>query len=169
MSTPNGTSTPYASVTDLMNYRDWRTLADWISINDARGTQSAFETNPIVATHLLMNSGEVESACFRGGRYQLADLQALTGAAQQLLVRLVCWLTIASLARFKTRTKDPAPEGEWAEKTLEALRNGNAVFSLQEVSNDAFMAEASEAYPRHQRPSWEAERMFGQRGCHDRG
>jgi hypothetical protein len=169
MPTPNGTTTAYAAATDLVNYRDWRQMADWVSTNDVRGTQPDFESNPIVATHLLMNSGYVEAACLKGGRYQLSDLQALTGASQQLLVCLVCWLTIGSLSRFKTRTRDEKmPEVERAEGMLQALAAGERVFALEEVSVDAFQAKAQDMAPpnsefEERRISIEAERMFGDR------
>lgn len=167
MPTPNGSSTAYAAVQDLENYRDWRQMADWISTNDQRGTQSQFESNPIVQAHLNAASGLVEAACLKGGRYNAADLQALTGVSQQFLIRLVCLSAIGSLSRFKTRSKDEIKEIEWAENLLAALAAGERVFSLQEVE-DAFQASATDMAPpdsvfEDRRISIEADRFFGDR------
>ena len=160
-------STSYTTIATLKNFRDWRQIADWLSTSDARGNESAFNSSTVVQKHLNAASGLLEAACLKGGRYTSADLVALAGVSADLRDQIVSWVAIGSMSRFKTRTAGDDKEIGRAEALLEALANGDRIFSLQETA-DAGLPDTQEFAPagseaEDRRPSVEAARFFGRR------
>jgi phage gp36-like protein len=166
MPTPVSTGTAYATATDLIAYHDVRQIGDWCEDGGAILSPANIATDPNVATALLRASGEVEMACFAGGRYAPTDLQALTGASQAALKGLVCDLAFWHLG--KRRIPDPSKIAGYKEarEMLDALREGKLIFGLQEVADAGVMDEIDiklDSEGRLQRPSDIADRLFGQR------
>ncbi len=165
MSTPISNPQSYAQVSDLLTYRDWRQIADWISTNDSRGTQTELLTDPIVNQALEAASGEVEAYALRSGRYNPDDLAALTGVSQQYLIKLVCTLATEILALRKPRgvSAESIPGVVWAREQLIKLGEGEWIFGLVETQ-EAGLPSALPAwdYPERQ-PSVQAQAFFGVR------
>lgn len=157
----------YAAVTDLKVWKQWQHMADWLSTDGTRGSESQFNSNAAALTHLKAASGLLEAACLKGGRYTPTDLAALTGNSMELLKRIVCWLAIASMSRFKTRTKGDDEEIHWAQDVLQALADGERIFAFQETMDAGIPDNVQMAPPNSQqeadRVSVQAERLFGQR------
>lgn len=166
--TPVSASTPYITPTDLLNWRDWRQMADWLSINDTRGTESAFTSSTVAAEHCNAAGGLLEAACLKGHRYEVADLQALIAAApnqsQSLLKRIVSFVAIDSMSRFKKRTPADESDIEWAFGMLESLSNGDRIFSFLETQNAGVVGNTRFLHHHRDRPSRQAEPLFGLRG-----
>jgi phage gp36-like protein len=166
MPTPVSSGTAYASANDLMAYHDARQIGDWCEDGGAILSPASIATDANVAAALLRASGEVEMACFAGGRYAPSDLQALTGASQAALKGLVCDLAFWHLG--KRRVPDPSKIAGYKEarEMLDALREGKLIFGLQEAA-DAGVMEVVDIKRNSdgelQRPSDIAQRLFGQR------
>ena len=189
MSTPIGTTVPYATVNDLMGVRDWRNLADWISVLDSptpgagRGTQAQFIANgqgpgPAQSPYgvntyesLLEASGEAEATLLRGGKYTVDDLQTLQASGNsswRFFVRFVCCICVGYLSKFKSRNSDKTPQEEWADAVAKELGAGGMMLGFQETA-DAALPEEVDMYPpqseyERDRVSFQARRMLGQRG-----
>lgn len=165
--TITSSSAPYITPSDLLNWRDWRQLADWLSITDARGSQSAFTSSTVAIEHCNAAGGLLEAALVKGNRYLVVDLQQLQAAAPNqcwsMVKRMLCWLAIDSMSRFKARTPTDEQEIDRANALLEQLANGERILSFQE-SQDAGQIDNTRFGSRHHEPSHEAQRMFGFRG-----
>lgn len=127
---------PYATVADLKLYRDWRQVADWVSTNDARGTEAEFDDNDTVLAHLRSASGRIQSACLVRKLYthkQLADLvessSPLTNSKAHL-IELTVRIALYTLSRFKRRAVDTDIEEGYrlAMADLERLTSGVRIF-----------------------------------------
>lgn len=170
MSTPLSSSTPYATVADLLARYDARTVGDLagdagsrVSAADLADANTAGGAN--VAAALADASGQIEAACLRGGRYLPADLAALTGMSAKRLVRLTCRVTMLLLMERRPDSKWP----EWAkdvEAELDRVAKGERVFGLREVVDASVMGEVvpPDAQP-GPRPALSevARRVFGRR------
>jgi phage gp36-like protein len=141
--TPDSTSTPYASASDLLLYRDYRSIAQWILDDDTVANEATVLASPKVSTALMAASGEIESACAAGGRYVPADLNALTGASLQMLKELCCSLAFWRLAirRLINIQKEDISGVADAYDLLEQLRLGQRIFSTTEAQ-DAGLGES---------------------------
>lgn len=145
--TPNTTAVPYATGTDLVTKRDWRTVGDLITDNDVRPPNAAaVAASPIVADALLTASGEIESSCYYGGRYSTQDLVALTGAGQALLKQICCDLAfwILKKRRSPALTPDQVSGAMEAFEKLDKLRLGEKIFPFEETA-DASLGETTVA------------------------
>ncbi len=140
MSTWNGALVSYATPTDMLEYYDIRTIADYLSDT---GVRLGGAPNPTTATVLASTrlqkflnnaAGIIESAVMRSAHYSLSDLATtLDGVSKELLVGINCWLAMGALWSRRPR-KDTPPFGyEMAMKYLEDLANGERIFSLAEV------------------------------------
>jgi phage gp36-like protein len=148
----------FAAGADLVEYRDWRQIGDLIRDNDTRPEDKAtviaeIDTVGSAGWRALRGaSAEIETACYRGGRYTRADLQGLLAVvsdadgsgltvAGQLLVQLTCDLAYWTLAKRRYPTADPRKTSGVIEAMakLEALRLGEAIFPFTEVGAAAVM------------------------------
>lgn len=142
--TPLSTSTPYASVTDLLVWHDGDQVADFLRIgNTARPSvmsmlDSTSAPGAMLVRFLMLASGRIESTCLIGHRYNPVDLQALTGASLESLKKLCSDLCFWHLAqRRQPGTADPknVPGALEALEMLKALRDGEAIFGFQETAD----------------------------------
>lgn len=140
--TPNSSLTPYATPADMLVYYDIRPIADLCSDNNTRlGTtppnpnpdHAIVAASPILAQMLLVASGMVEAALLRADRYGVADLQALDGASQAFLIKLVCDLTMGELYRRRPDKGMPPPFYTAALEWLEHIASGDRVFAFAET------------------------------------
>lgn len=150
----------FATADDLVEYRDWRQVADLLSDDDTRpgggigskGACVAVVTDTSAGGRALRAaSAEIEAACYRGGRYTRADLQRLlvdiTDAdggpakvvARELLIQLTCDIAFWILTKRKKPDADPRRVAGVLEAMakLEALRLGEAVFPFYETTEAA--------------------------------
>jgi len=167
MPTPISSSTAYASAADLLNAHDAGKVGDYATDSGARLSEGQIlAPDAKVTAALLRASGEVEMACYRGERYTPTMLAALTGASAAALKGLVCDLAFYHLAKRRMPNPESVPGYKEAMEKLEALRDGELIFGLQEVADAAKMEafdtskDANEIY---NRPSDMARRFFGRR------
>lgn len=132
--TPLTTDTAYASTTDFTERYDSRTTADLLSDSGKRLTASQVASSTRLSTLLLQCSGEVEVAAVAGRRYLPEDLNALTGAAQQVLVGLVCDLALWRLLSRRPLVQPMPVQCQFALDLLERLRGGERIFPTSESS-----------------------------------
>ncbi len=127
----------YASIADMLKRYDVRTIGDLIN-DDGTAASSAevlADADGIIAAALETASGEVESACFRGKRYTVTDLQGLTGNQSALLKSLVCKLAFWFLwERRPVWDQDQYEQAKNAPRgMLDRLKRGEDVFDIEAV------------------------------------
>ncbi len=141
MGTPASSATSYCSPSQMEFYYDWRSIAQLVSDDGTQHTQASLLTDANLGAILLAASGDVESACFRGGRYvinlaatpPINDLAALTGASANLLQKLVADIAFGFL--FERRPNpgvEPPLAYQLAIKKLDDLGEGKYIFGLVE-------------------------------------
>ena len=111
--------------------KDARIVGQLLNDDDTVVAPSDLDDNPTLLAALADASGMVEAACLQAGRYQISDLQNLTDNSQAFLARLVCDLTLSLLRRRRAYEADDLKEYEQANETLERLRKGELVFTVQ--------------------------------------
>lgn len=139
--TPVTSATSYLSAARLLDFIDWRIVADCVRDDDGTrptkaqllGTPADNEYELKVVAALEAGSGHLESACLPRGQYTPEDLAGLTGMGKAHMERVVAGLTI--LALFSRRypssgQRDGLPAVVFAEEELERLRLGEHVFGL---------------------------------------
>lgn len=138
MATPNGSLTPYAAASDLLDRYDLRTVADLINDVGRRTggspdpNRSTVEADPKLAVALLDGAGWIEAACLRSKRYSATDLHALTGASGSFLKKLNCQLAMAFLFERRPDKGSPPAFLTLAFQTLQAIANGERIFAFAE-------------------------------------
>lgn len=134
MSTQISSLTPYCTVSDFLNRFDTNDVGLWVSeIQGQKVGAKDLLTNPKLLAALNGASGELESACVVGERYQITDLQGLVGNSLDLARDIVSWLTFKRLVDIHPyRDAREHRMVFWAEKMLEDLRNGKRIFSILE-------------------------------------
>ncbi len=141
MSTPISAAVPYATVQDLLDLIDWRVISDYVGDEGQRFTLKDAQTPGTVPYQRIykalgLASGEVEAGCLRGNRYSVADLQAVNGNSQQLLVKCVVSLAVGEILDRRADLQVPTPARvEQARLMLAALESGEAIFALQEEAD----------------------------------
>jgi hypothetical protein len=158
---------PYALVTDLKKYRDWRQVADWVSTDDSRGGEVEFDANTVVLEHLRAASGRVQSACLVRSLYTHAQLAALADNAKSHLTELTVRLALYTLSRFRRRAVDSDIEEGYrlALQDLERLASGVRIFGGLPAVVEAGLpttVDAMDSIP--DRLIDRASRFFGYRG-----
>jgi phage gp36-like protein len=164
--TPSEGMAPYATPDDFRKFYDARALGMLADDTNAAVDPGGLSGDAVIAMMLARASGDVESACMVGSRYEPADLQALAGNGRALLVGLVCDLAYGYL---RQRRGLPDPHGEAygiALKTLDELSEGKKIFPFAQ-SEQAGLAQnrdliASEI-DRHPYASRRLRRAFGRR------
>lgn len=141
--TPLSTSTPYCDVGDLFDYHDSNQCADMLrqggdprpSLMDMLSPTTLMGVR--LTRFLLAGSGKIESVCLIGKRYTPADLQALTGGSQELLIKLNADLSFYMLCqRRQPGMSDPKsiPGALEALELLKELRDGGNIFGFVETA-----------------------------------
>lgn len=167
MSTDISSATSYATAAQAVQRHDVRQWGDLLSDDNARVAAADVLTNTTLAALLKEASGMVEMACLRGERYTPTDLgETLSGVSKEMLVGLVCELAFwkATVRRHPDRALQPS--AIWALQTLDALADGKAIFSLEEVAeagvqDDDFMTDGD--WQRLNLATDQARRYFGRR------
>lgn len=126
----------YATVAQLLQRFDYRDIADLVSDTGSPVAQGSLATDANALAALNDASGEVETALLMGGRYTTTDLAGLTGNSLYHLIRMTCDVAIALLfARRPLYAFDKYKDArELAEKHLDRLRKGEAVFNLSDMA-----------------------------------
>lgn len=168
MSTPVSSSTSYASVTDLVNAHDVHKICDYATDTGVSLAPGALATDAKVAAALLRASGEVEMACFKGGRYTPTDLSSLTGASAAALKGIVVDLAFYHLCKRRIpNPKEASPGYIEAMEMLSALSKGELIFGIQEAADAGVMGTVDTSTDEnsiYNRPTEQASRFFGRRG-----
>jgi hypothetical protein len=174
--TPLSNAGSYLPVAEFLKRCDKRSVARLA--NDLSATDKAdvnalvaqLPTNQNLLAALLDASGELESACLVGNRYQPADLAALTGASQGKLYRLLTWMTLCYLyERRPPREKDQPPPWYYdrAREELDRLEHGERVFGFVESAKAGRMTadpiSAADVQNQHTTVT-QCRRLFGRRG-----
>ncbi len=140
MSTPVSALTPYCSVAEFLTRYDWRPVMQLMSDDDSQDplrntlTDSTTTEGARLLAILQDASGELETAALLGGRYTVADLQALTGNQVAYIRRITADLAIGRC--FQRRPDlfgQPPNQTQVAQQVLNALASGDRIFGLQET------------------------------------
>ena len=153
--TPLSTTTPYCSAAQLFTYHDPNQVADMLRDGTAARPSYLEMLDPTstagsrLVSLLKAGSGRIESYCLIGRRYTPEDLQALTGASQEMLVKLNADVTFWMLAqRRQPMASDPrsVPGALEAQELLKMLRDGETIFGFEEAA-DAGLPTVVQANP----------------------
>lgn len=122
----------YATSADLLLRKDQREVSDLVSDNGDPIAESALSSDTKLTAALSGASGEVNAALLAGGRYTVAQLEALTGDSLSYLKDIVCELTMYRLHRRRPDIDGKALEyyGQLRETLLGMLRSGQDVFAI---------------------------------------
>lgn len=137
--TPLTGSTSYASTSDFLIRYDVRTVGDLLSDTDVSLSAGEVVSSTRLQALLDQASGEVETACSAGKRYQPDDLDALIdngGNGAQYLIGLVCDLTMWKLMNRRPSPVATAPPGpaQSALDALQLLRGGERILAFEEAA-----------------------------------
>jgi len=144
------TSVPYCTPTRLLDYVDWKIVADALKDDDdaPQLSKSTLLNASSAAGTLLTNlclaaSGTLEGACFAHNLYTVAELQSLTGATAKRLEQIVAGLTVWNLfgRRAPVAAKvDEIPAVRVAMDAMDRLGKGERIFGLtnQAVAGEGF-------------------------------
>lgn len=127
--------TSYAAPADMLARFDWEPIGDLLGQHGEQFSANDLLTNTRLLTFLADASGDIESALMVGNRYTIAQLQALTGNSQNLLIRTTCEIALAYCYEFKANLTEQQLEvlKHWQEIKrghLERLANGENVFNI---------------------------------------
>jgi phage gp36-like protein len=122
----------HATPANFLARYDARVVGDLVDDTGNQREASELQTNPVLQAMLDDASGTINAALLVGGRYTVADLQGLTGDAKNFLIRICCDIAKAYLLRRRPTRDAEADKAEMelAERHLEQLRSGDAVFGL---------------------------------------
>ena len=124
----------YATPAQLLERFDARTLGDLAGDTGVRVSAAALLADANVAAALSDATGQINASVLKAGRYQVADLVALTGDDAAFLVRICCDIALANLwHRRPYADSDGRTDAmERADRHLKDLSTGQAVFNIQE-------------------------------------
>lgn len=174
--TPVSSTTPYCSATRLFVYHDWQQVADMLRDGEnPRPTRTALldEDSPegeALLEILKAASGEIDSACLAGKRYNPEDLLALTGTGLSYREKLTSHLAFWGCAqRRQPNAADPnrIPGAVTALLECDRLRVGERIFAFLETqeAGNADVVEPDKP-PDQSRVTGRAVRLFGSHGSH---
>ncbi len=125
----------YANGDDLTARYDIDLVGDLATDERETLDRANVATHPHVLTALEDASGEVDAALLAGGRYTVAQLQALSGPAASHLKAIVCGLAMAALHDRRPEAVDQTTIERLTKRSMEAIRalkRGENVFGLDE-------------------------------------
>lgn len=125
----------YATADDLFNRYDGRVITDLVQdVPGTRDTEAVAKADPKIAIALEDASGEIEAALQYGKRYEISELNSLTGSSRNYLVFLTCLLAMRNILGFKlgTHAQLKSEIDQQATQQIEQLRTGRNVFNLTE-------------------------------------
>lgn len=125
----------HATIADLILRYDIREIGDMATDTDERLDEAAILASDIVQTVMDDAKSEVLSAVQRGGKYTVAQIEALTGDAENLLIRIECDVAMFYLYRRRGNNANPdkaAEQAKQARRLLDMLVKGDAAFGTAE-------------------------------------
>jgi hypothetical protein len=168
--TPQSSGTTYLPAAEFLKRTDVATVGDLCGDNRVRIAPTALVTDPNLAAALLDASGELESACMVGQKYQPADIAALVAnvsAGQAKVYRLLTAITKVFLVERRPGANVPEEFMAGVDRAvaqLEAIAKGTMIFSFTEAA-EAGKMHNPEVEPwdvvRRKGPVVQAERYFG--------
>ena len=166
MPTPISGAAAYATPDDFLAAYDSRLIGQLVLDNNATASPADLLTNTVVAAALAQASGLVESACLAAGRYAAADLAALAGNGDAMLVRLVCDVAMWLLQTRRDPRTEETTAYRSAKELLERLRQGEHIFPLS-AQADAGVAVTARVtvvqLAERNGAVWQAQRWLGVR------
>ena len=123
----------YATPAQMLQRYDARTIGDLVSDDGNRIDPTELLTDVVLQAQLNDASGEIETNLLQGERYQVSDLEALTGNTQFTLIRLTCDIAMRLLSERRPwyeLNEAYTQRLEQSNKTLEQLRKGTNVFNV---------------------------------------
>lgn len=123
----------YATSADLLLRKDSREIGDLVSDNNDRVPESELSANTKLTAALSDASGDVNAALLAGGRYTVAQLEALTGDSLSYLKRIVCEIAMYYLlVRRPDLNRDTLEYyRDMRETLLGMLKTGADVFNIE--------------------------------------
>jgi phage gp36-like protein len=136
------TMAAYASGDDLVARYDIDVVGDLCTDDRTKLLRKDIPTHPNVLVALLDASGEIESNIMIGGRYSVAQLEALDERSTALLKRIVCTIAMADLFERRPGVHMEMAKAvrERADEYIEKLKSGGALFN---VTDDTSHVDAS--------------------------
>lgn len=172
MSTPVSNADPYCTAAQFLIYADWRTIADLCSDLDGRPLQAdlvdaSTTVGTILVEFLAKASGDLESACFTGGKYTPEDIAGMTGNQAATIRGIVA---NKALWYFFMRRPDigiQVPQAcQQADAFLNAIATGERVFGIQEAIDASHLeieVETAQDVENRNLITRQADRLFGRR------
>ena len=108
-------------------------MGQLVSDSGTAVSQANLATDTNLTQALADASGEILSACLRGGRYTETDLTSLTGNSLAYLERLTCDLAVYYLVLRRGLNVEQYPQAQKAVEALELIEEGERVFSVPDV------------------------------------
>lgn len=134
----------YATTAQLIERFDARVLGDIASDDGAAVSEPGLAANPKLLAALNSASGEVEASVIAGGIYTVAQLVAMTGNAQYLLIDLTCCVAMCKLLKRRASSSSEAlmkAVCEDAREMIQSLRKGEAVFGGTDNATEGQLPE----------------------------
>jgi hypothetical protein len=149
--TPVSTTTAYCTTAQFINWYDVRTTGDLVMDDGSRATPGQLVSNAVLLQFLQEASGKVEAACLIGGRYTVADLQALLVPISGKLSNSAIFLAgiVSGIAGGELSRRRPGvdiPESlkekiEEGKEALKALADGEIIFAFEETAAAGLIQE----------------------------
>lgn len=176
MPTPISAAQPFLTDAEFLQRADVRSAGDLLSKDGRRLPAGSAELSSLLLELARGASGELESACLRGGRYAVADIQAVLsqgGNGAAFVKNVVAGLVLRQLTAHRLNADRPVPPAvEWAERQVEALEKGGRILPLGETAGaggPSLSALTGADLQKQRGVVTEAERLFGRRTKRDRG
>lgn len=116
----------------LIRY-DARVTGQLVSDTGTAVSPGDLPTDTNLQTALEDASGEILTACLKGGRYSEDDLAGLSGNSLSYLQRLTCDLALYNLVVRRGRKLEDYPQTEKALEMLDQIQKGEKVFAVPAV------------------------------------
>ena len=123
----------YCTNTQALDYVDARTWGDYLQDVGSRLDQGQVIASTKLTALLEAAAGEIEAACFRGGRYSADDLTGLTGNSLGLLKQLNAHLAFRNLV---ARRPNDAKDFKFIDQSIQLLSQialGERIFNFDDV------------------------------------
>lgn len=164
--TPSEGMTPYATPDDFKAMYDVRSLGMLVNDTNTAVDANGINIDSVIAAMLARASGDVESACMVGSRYDPEDLAVLQGNGRALLVGIVCDLAYGYLRQRRGVPEPHGPAYDQARLALAELESGQRIFPFAQ-SEQAGLAQNHDLIAaeldRHPYGSRLLRRVFGTR------
>lgn len=114
-------------------------LGQLVNDDGTQATEAQLLTNAKLLAALSAASGQINAAARVGNRYQVADLEALTGDDAELLARMTAWLAIPLILGRRNPSLERYPEIEDAQTFIQMIRYGERIFDVPGAAEAGLM------------------------------